>query len=70
MQYSERSTGVQPVNRGGKFAYWSSGQMVPFGARQPSGGRRADYYSFYAGIEAESYEGIMTLFEQAEALLA
>ncbi|KAJ3772688.1 hypothetical protein FB446DRAFT_788477 [Lentinula raphanica] len=66
VQYSERSTGVQPVNRGGKFAYWSSGQMVPFGARQPSGGRRADYYSFYAGIEAESYEGIMTLFEQAE----
>ncbi|KAF9068231.1 hypothetical protein BDP27DRAFT_1364257 [Rhodocollybia butyracea] len=32
----------------------------------PSGGRRADHYTFYAGITAETYEGIIILFEQAK----
>ncbi|KAJ3816348.1 hypothetical protein F5880DRAFT_1619439 [Lentinula raphanica] len=66
VKYSKSCTGVQPIHRGGKFAYWSSGQMIPFGARQPSGGRRADYYTFYAGIEANTHKGIKILFEQAQ----
>ncbi|KAJ3765438.1 hypothetical protein FB446DRAFT_709464 [Lentinula raphanica] len=66
VKYSQSCTGVQPIHRGGKFAYWSSGQMIPFGARQPSGGRRADHYTFYAGIEANTHEGIKILFEQAQ----
>ncbi|KAF5367268.1 hypothetical protein D9757_011689 [Collybiopsis confluens] len=64
--YSQSSLGVQPVKRGKKFANWTIGQMIPFGARQPSGGRLADHYTVYAGIEAETLEGLTILFEQAE----
>lgn len=57
---------MKPVHRGGKFAFWTSGQMFPFGARQPSGGRLADHYGFYAGIDADTYEGVRVLFEHAK----
>lgn len=67
--YSQTVTGVQPVHRGGRFAYWSSGQMFPFGVRQASGGRKADHYSWYSGVGAEDEEGISILFEQAEVSL-
>ncbi|KAF9026085.1 hypothetical protein BDP27DRAFT_1376340 [Rhodocollybia butyracea] len=66
LQYSQSALGVQPVHRGSRFSFWTSGQMIPFGARQPSGGRRADHYTSYAGITAETYEGIIILFEQAK----
>ena len=66
VRYSHTVSGVQPVNRGGRFAFWSSEQMWPFGVRQASGGRKADHYGWYAGIDADNDEGISILFEQAE----
>jgi hypothetical protein len=40
--------------------------MIPFGPREPTGGWLADHYTYYAGIEAETMEGILILFEQAK----
>ncbi|KAF8825631.1 hypothetical protein HHX47_DHR6000259 [Lentinula edodes] len=66
VRYSQTPLGVQPVLRGGKFDFWVVGQMIPFGARQPSGGHLADHYTFYQGINADTLWGITVLFEQAE----
>ncbi|KAF9077222.1 hypothetical protein BDP27DRAFT_1357349 [Rhodocollybia butyracea] len=66
LQYSQSALGVQPVHQGRQFAFWTTGQMILFGARQPSGGRQADHYTSYAGITAETYKGIIILFEQAK----
>ncbi|KAH7871938.1 uncharacterized protein C8R40DRAFT_1174015 [Lentinula edodes] len=66
VHHCNKVTAVKPVRRGGKFDLWSSGQMHPYGWRQPSGGRLGDTYAPYAGIEAETLEGIMVLFEHAE----
>ncbi|GAV99110.1 hypothetical protein LENED_000544 [Lentinula edodes] len=66
VHHCNKVTAVKPVRRGGKFDLWSSGQMCPYGWRQPSGGRLGDTYAPYAGIEAETLEGIMVLFEHAE----
>ncbi|KAF9070673.1 hypothetical protein BDP27DRAFT_1419696 [Rhodocollybia butyracea] len=43
--------------------HWSNDSVW---CSQPSGGRRADHYTSYAGITAETYEGIIILFEQAK----
>lgn len=59
-------SGVNPLRRGAKFDHWESGQMFPFGAREPMGGRRADHYDFYAGIEGDTTPGISILFDHAE----
>ncbi|KAK7021770.1 hypothetical protein VNI00_017281 [Paramarasmius palmivorus] len=61
----DQETGVKPVRRGSNKDRWNSGSMRCFGARVASGGRPADEYVFYAGIEAESLEGIEVLFKQA-----
>ncbi|KAJ4465422.1 hypothetical protein C8J55DRAFT_566351 [Lentinula edodes] len=66
VHHSSKVSAVKPVRRGGKFDLWSSGQMRPYGWRQPSGGRLGDTYAPYAGMEAESVEGITILFEHAE----
>ncbi|KAJ3925153.1 MAG: hypothetical protein NXY57DRAFT_968286 [Lentinula lateritia] len=59
VHHSSKVSAVKPVRRGGKFDLWSSGQMRPYGWRQPSGGRLGDAYAPYAGMEAESVEDIM-----------
>ncbi|KAJ3924609.1 MAG: hypothetical protein NXY57DRAFT_1044792, partial [Lentinula lateritia] len=66
VHYSKTPLGVQPVLQGNKFDFWRVGQMIPFGAREPSGGHLADHYTFYSGIHAETLWGITVLFEQAE----
>ncbi|KAJ3932055.1 MAG: hypothetical protein NXY57DRAFT_961220 [Lentinula lateritia] len=66
VHHSQTPLGVQPVLRGGQFDFWQVGQMMPFGARQPSGGHLADHYTFYQGINADTLWGITVLFEQAE----
>ncbi|KAJ3858653.1 hypothetical protein EV359DRAFT_87409 [Lentinula novae-zelandiae] len=66
VHYLQTPLGVQPVLRGGKFDFWVVGQMIPFGARQPSGGHLVDHYTFYQGINADTLWGITVLFEQAE----
>ncbi|KAF9070803.1 hypothetical protein BDP27DRAFT_1419576 [Rhodocollybia butyracea] len=66
VHYIQTVTGVKSASRGARFAFWTSGQMIPFGPREPTGGWRADHYTYYAGIEAETVEGILILFEQAK----
>ncbi|KAJ3964487.1 hypothetical protein EV361DRAFT_873970 [Lentinula raphanica] len=59
------STSVQAVKRGGQFQTFSSGKMVPVGSRIPSGGRPADAYTSYSGLEASTQDGLEILFNQA-----
>ncbi|KAK7051295.1 hypothetical protein VNI00_004795 [Paramarasmius palmivorus] len=59
-------SGVKPVRRGAGMDFWHSGSMFCFGARQPSGGRAADEYVHYAGIEADTIQGIDILFRKAQ----
>ncbi|KAF9027695.1 hypothetical protein BDP27DRAFT_1437088 [Rhodocollybia butyracea] len=66
VHYIQTVTGVKSASRGARFAFWTSGQMIPFGPCEPTGGWRADHYTYYAGIEAETVEGILILFEQAK----
>ncbi|KAL0573790.1 hypothetical protein V5O48_008156 [Marasmius crinis-equi] len=65
----QTATGVCPLKRGAQFDFWSSGVMYPFGARLPSGGRPGDTYVHYAGITAQTIEGIDVLFRQATTLM-
>lgn len=66
MEHSLTHSGVHPVSRGGQFDDWTTGQMDPFGAREAKGGRRADHYTCYQGIEAKTLKGITILFDHAE----
>ncbi|KAJ3819327.1 hypothetical protein F5880DRAFT_1510243 [Lentinula raphanica] len=59
------STGVHSVTRGGQFQSFMGGKMTPVGARSPSGGRAADTYTSYAGLDATTEEGLNILFKQA-----
>ncbi|KAJ3830817.1 hypothetical protein F5878DRAFT_151231, partial [Lentinula raphanica] len=59
------STGVQSVSRGRQFESFTGGKMTAIGSRSPSGGRAADTYTSYAGLEATTEEGLNILFKQA-----
>ncbi|KAJ3832968.1 hypothetical protein F5878DRAFT_633797 [Lentinula raphanica] len=59
------STGVQALKRGGQFRSFGGGEMIPIGARTPSGGRKGDAYTSYAGLEASTQHGLEMLFNQA-----
>ncbi|KAJ3751635.1 hypothetical protein EV360DRAFT_76056, partial [Lentinula raphanica] len=59
------STGVQPVTRGGQFQSFMGEKMTPIGSCTPLGGRAADSYTSYSGLEAMTEEGLDILFKQA-----
>ncbi len=57
---------VKKVTRGRQFHSYSQGSMIPKGARAPVGGAPGDSYTFYAGMEAITANGINALFNDAE----
>ncbi|KAJ8093615.1 hypothetical protein PM082_020475 [Marasmius tenuissimus] len=69
ISHHNTSSGVRPLTRGSQFKFWSSGAMFPFGSRMATGGNEADGYVEYAGITAETVDGIEVLFNQAESSL-
>ncbi|KAK7020715.1 hypothetical protein VNI00_017615 [Paramarasmius palmivorus] len=60
-------SGVKSVRRGSGKDRWNSGSMRCFGARVASGGRKADEYVYYAGIEADTVEEMEILFKHAKS---
>ena len=59
-------TNVRPLRRKGEFATWDDGNsMFPVGHRLGMGGRAADTYAPYAGIQGEDIDGLKFLFDEA-----
>ncbi|KAG2092312.1 uncharacterized protein F5147DRAFT_657719 [Suillus discolor] len=60
------------VKRGAAFQAYNYGKMIPYGARQPQGGRRGDCYTTYPMLRGDTQEDIKAIFrhiKDAETLL-
>ncbi|KIK37334.1 hypothetical protein CY34DRAFT_776189 [Suillus luteus UH-Slu-Lm8-n1] len=60
------------VKRGTAFQAYNYGKMIPYGARQPQGGRRGDCYTTYSMLRGDTQEDIKAIFrhiKDAETLL-
>ena len=57
---------VKPVRCGQGFDSYSDGKMFAHGTRIPMGGHPGDSYAMYQGMEADTVEGINSLFDHAE----
>ncbi|KAJ8076529.1 hypothetical protein PM082_000952 [Marasmius tenuissimus] len=62
---SRKASLTKAVRRGSQFAHWTTGIMFPWGKRVPSGGRRGDTYTYYAGIESNNFDGVKAMFRTA-----
>ncbi|KAK1223014.1 hypothetical protein PQX77_014134 [Marasmius sp. AFHP31] len=65
VQNSQEASLTKPVRRGSQFAHWGTGVMYPWGKRVPAGGRKADTYAYYAGIESDQFDGVEAMFRIA-----
>ncbi|KAL0069950.1 hypothetical protein AAF712_002845 [Marasmius tenuissimus] len=61
---------VKPVWRGSQFAHWTTGLMYPQGKCVPSGGRKADTYTYYSGIKSDTFDAIQAMFRVAYMSIA
>lgn len=61
---------VKAIKRGKQFQSYVQGSMIPRGSRAPTGGIAGDSYTFYAGMNSSSPEGINVLFNDAEVILS
>jgi len=66
LQDHHRLVVIQNVKRRNVMQATGYGTMTAFGIRQPAGGRLGDTYAPYAKHEAESQDGIETLFRVAQ----
>lgn len=60
------STGVKPIKRGGQFRHYTGHDLSGIGSRLPSGGRKGNTLTVYAGLEGGTDKGIKILFRQAQ----
>ncbi|KAL0057524.1 hypothetical protein AAF712_015835 [Marasmius tenuissimus] len=67
IEHHNTSSDVRPLIRGGQFKFFSTGTMTPSGSRVATGGNAADGYVAYAGITAETADGINILFNHTES---
>lgn len=66
LEHHDRLRTVKPVRRGQGFDSYSDGKMFAHGTRTPMGGCPGDSYAMYQGMEADTVEGINSLFDHAE----
>lgn len=57
---------VKVVKKGKNFESFSTGLMYAMGFRKPMGGCPGSGYSVYEGMQAETLDGLETLFDHAE----
>jgi hypothetical protein len=68
IEHYQRLQNVKAVTRGQQFRSFSEGKMYPVGTRLPMGGSAGSAYALYAGMGANTPEGLETLFDHAEVI--
>lgn len=68
IEHFQRLQSLKAVKRGQQFENFSSGKMFPAGTRSPMGGSPGSAYALYAGMGANTVEGLETLFDHAEVI--
>lgn len=68
IDHHQRLQSVKAVTRGQQFHNFSEGAMYPVGTRSPMGGSAGSAYALYAGMGANTLEGLEALFDHAEVI--
>lgn len=68
IEHHQRLQNVKAVKRGKQFQHFSLGEMYPVGTRSPMGGSPGSAYAMYAGMGANTPEGLEALYDHAEVV--